>query len=90
MAPGVNRWANVPAPRSDTVSPSPFVITNADWTSRYYLAPYLIVSGATATELVARAENYPLFNVDRARLSIGIRADTSADAAAESRICRAS
>lgn len=35
--------ADVPAPRSDTVSPSTFVITNADWTSRHYPGAYLIV-----------------------------------------------
>lgn len=35
--------ADVPAPGSDTVSPSTFVITNADWTSRHYPGAYLIV-----------------------------------------------
>lgn len=38
--------ADVPLPGSDTVSPSTFVITNADWTYRYYTGAYLIVAEA--------------------------------------------
>lgn len=46
MAPRVNRWPMFPHTEvRHCVTFSPFVITNADWTSRHYLVPYLIVIG---------------------------------------------
>lgn len=43
MAPRVNRWPmSLQTEVRHCVTLSPDVITNADWTSRHYLAPYLI------------------------------------------------
>lgn len=83
--------ANVPAPRSDTVSPSPFVITNADWTFRHYLLALSLSNRRGETTTAAAARRNLSRSLARSRkivhcstlpkpaFYIGIRADTLAD-----------
>lgn len=70
MAPRVNRWPMSPYTEvRHCVTFSPFVITNADWSIRCYLASYLIVA-ANNHELYASKEYRLIIVVDHVSFAL--------------------